>query len=652
MSEGRAGVCLVLALAAVCAGCTLFGTEVASDDHNLVCEVTLRNPDAEGASGVAGGPIYTVSSGGFEFFGEDGSVRFNMDVVSADGVANCPGTFGSIESAEEFWRLAVQQRIQECEDPNSPNPSNSIICLYREGWCEEPETLGCTDVGVATGFCRPFEQVTNTVPLPVCAPSPVQPGDPCLEITCGDDTSCPPIEFGNVLVGDTVESESVVLTNCGDPDVEVRGLDGEVRPPDDSMAEIDFEIPRLLNTCYPPDPDNPVVTLASGESCSFRVVFAPQSPGEHRGETTFSTAQEEQTIGFAGDADGGRLDFTVSGMPVPDPLCVDDLTANGCTAEVEIDVTNTGPGAVNINDVRPQGNQGFEVVNPPPPPPGEPLQVRLGPNEPVPFRIRFRWCGAASEGEQDSLIVNSDDVAQPTFSRSLLREPCGCELDPTLVAAYGFEGAGPSIQDLTGNGHDGTLVGPAQRNPAGQSGGALELTGGGGHVNLGTGLDVAGDELTIALWFKADDFDVQDARLISKAVGFFSAADHYWMVSTRLGQELRFVLNTAQGGPANVDSAAPNSAMLQADVWTHVAVTYDGAQLSIYKDGAQIASGAQSGTIVTESSVEVWIGDSPPNGQRSFDGLIDEVRIYGRALVAQEIEQIMNCPLIPIPPGP
>ena len=66
------------------------------------------------------------------------------------------------------------------------------------------------------------------------------------------------------------------------------------------------------------------------------------------------------------------------------------------------------------------------------------------------------------------------------------------------------------------------------------------------------------------------------------------------------------------------------------NAWTHVALTYDGAKLRLYVNGTQVATTAASGAVQSSSS-PLWIGGNQPYGEY-FQGLIDEVRVYNRAL--------------------
>jgi hypothetical protein len=71
-----------------------------------------------------------------------------------------------------------------------------------------------------------------------------------------------------------------------------------------------------------------------------------------------------------------------------------------------------------------------------------------------------------------------------------------------------------------------------------------------------------------------------------------------------------------------------------------VAATYDGATVRLYVNGAQVASTANTGAMVTSNS-PLRIGGDSVWGEY-FKGLIDEVRIYNRALTAAQIQADMN----------
>jgi hypothetical protein len=77
--------------------------------------------------------------------------------------------------------------------------------------------------------------------------------------------------------------------------------------------------------------------------------------------------------------------------------------------------------------------------------------------------------------------------------------------------------------------------------------------------------------------------------------------------------------------------------------WTNLAVTYDGAILRLYVDGVEASSRPASGTILRTSD-PLWIGGDRPYGEY-FRGVIDELRVYNRALGPSQVRAAMSTPI-------
>lgn len=73
--------------------------------------------------------------------------------------------------------------------------------------------------------------------------------------------------------------------------------------------------------------------------------------------------------------------------------------------------------------------------------------------------------------------------------------------------------------------------------------------------------------------------------------------------------------------------------------WHHLAVTYDGATLRIYVDGALSNSGAL--TLNTTTRV-LFIGRAPVRSSEYYSGDLDDLRICDRALSAAEIDALFR----------
>ena len=77
--------------------------------------------------------------------------------------------------------------------------------------------------------------------------------------------------------------------------------------------------------------------------------------------------------------------------------------------------------------------------------------------------------------------------------------------------------------------------------------------------------------------------------------------------------------------------------VLATGVWSHVAVTRTGGAYTLYYNGSQVSSGA--GASWTGSTAPLQFGYDPGSGQH-FNGLLDEVSIYDRALSSNEVAAI------------
>jgi hypothetical protein len=151
--------------------------------------------------------------------------------------------------------------------------------------------------------------------------------------------------------------------------------------------------------------------------------------------------------------------------------------------------------------------------------------------------------------------------------------------------------------------------------------------------------DLSGSKMTILCWFKADAFNIDNLRFISKANGI-QADDHYWMLGTvRNGADevLRMHLRTG----VSTSTLDATTGKLEAGVWTLATATYDGTWMKLYKNSQLVGTGLKLGNIAQNNNVPAWIGGNPDGEtSRPFLGTIDEVAMFNKALTASQIDSL------------
>jgi hypothetical protein len=84
------------------------------------------------------------------------------------------------------------------------------------------------------------------------------------------------------------------------------------------------------------------------------------------------------------------------------------------------------------------------------------------------------------------------------------------------------------------------------------------------------------------------------------------------------------------------ERTAGGTGALPPNAWSHHAATYDGAALRLYVNAALVRTTSYAGSIATSASPLRIGGNSV--WPEWFKGLIDDVRVYGKALTASEIQ--------------
>jgi hypothetical protein len=211
---------------------------------------------------------------------------------------------------------------------------------------------------------------------------------------------------------------------------------------------------------------------------------------------------------------------------------------------------------------------------------------------------------------------------------SLVGTSSAQNLTAGLVGWWTFdEGSGAIAYDSSDKGNDGTLHGPVEWTTDGKLSGALEFTGPYNYVLVPDDPSLSPtDAITIAAWINPSW--TGNNRILQKST---EGSDDQYRLLKEGGNNIRFHIPPA----ANFEVTGklpPNGE------WTHLAATYDGSMIRVYFNGAVVGETAFSGKMTT-SNGPLFIGtkwSKAPAGDE-FNGILDDVRIYNRALSASEI---------------
>ena len=253
----------------------------------------------------------------------------------------------------------------------------------------------------------------------------------------------------------------------------------------------------------------------------------------------------------------------------------------------------------------------------------------------TPYRYRVRAADAAGNLGPYSNVADVTTPATP----------------PGLVAAYAFDaGSGTTAEDVSGHGNTGTIVG-ATWTSAGRYGDALSFNGRTSYVNLGNpaGLRLTGS-MTWSAWVYATGTPADDGQIVTKSGEGSGAAGWQFKTSPDTGPHTFGVAVSSNGATHTQRYSATIRALR---TWYYVAGVYDAAArtLHIYVNGA-LDDGVLNGTVPAsqyDPAQNVTIGRR--SGGFYFQGVIDEVRVYDRALTAAEIQLDMNTPLAALAAG-
>lgn len=205
------------------------------------------------------------------------------------------------------------------------------------------------------------------------------------------------------------------------------------------------------------------------------------------------------------------------------------------------------------------------------------------------------------------------------------------------VAEYHFnEGAGATVEDVSGHGLAGTISG-AMWTSEGRYGGALEFDGVDDWVTVEANplLDLT-TGMTLEAWvYPTGGQGAWQAAIVRETSSGLAYALY---ASDEASQPAAYV--RIDGVKHSAEDVSP----LPTNQWTHIAATFDGECLRMFVNGVEVrCTGIVAGAMDNDANLLRFGGQSPWGDY--FAGRIDDIRIYDRALTAAEILQDASTPV-------
>jgi hypothetical protein len=217
--------------------------------------------------------------------------------------------------------------------------------------------------------------------------------------------------------------------------------------------------------------------------------------------------------------------------------------------------------------------------------------------------------------------------------RAALSYSCGL---PRPVAFYKLDeltwsGSAGEAADSSGNNLHGAAAGGAVPFPAQVCNGA-QLDGTSRYVQVPHDNRLnATSELTVAAWINANALGAALKTIVSKDENF-----EFHLTNT--GQ----INWWWQDSAANARQITTTGTAIAAGAWYHVAIVYASGSQVIYINGVSRGTDTFTGTLANNTDpLQIGADQYPAQPTRVFDGRIDEVRVYNRALSQADISQVI-----------
>lgn len=240
------------------------------------------------------------------------------------------------------------------------------------------------------------------------------------------------------------------------------------------------------------------------------------------------------------------------------------------------------------------------------------------------------------ENDKKYYFVASVEDKKP--SNQATATPTKPDLTSGLVAHWSFDDC--TAKDVSGNGHDGVINGASCN--SGIKSNAFNFNGVNNYISVNDAVDLRlSDKKTSVSFFIKPQVNGIDMLVLRKG---FSCWIPGWGVglSNFSGTSATIVGYSWDG--RSFSWLSSNQSDLIAGKWYHIVMNVDGSTAKTYLNGVLVASANVDASVNIDTDSPLFIGAAPEGGcgipHAFFKGVIDDVRIYNRALSESEIQAL------------
>ncbi|GGZ68883.1 sialidase family protein [Streptomyces bluensis] len=196
-------------------------------------------------------------------------------------------------------------------------------------------------------------------------------------------------------------------------------------------------------------------------------------------------------------------------------------------------------------------------------------------------------------------------------------------------------GPDPTTADRAAGGRPALVLGGA-RATDGVFGGAIEFDGTDDAVRLpySPRLPLGTRDFTASLWFRYSATTGEQPLLWMGGVG--TTQPQVWLRGEPASDRIQGLITVREGSSPPRSASVRTAGAYNDGRWHHLALRRGGGQLTLFIDGTAVGTADAPGSVSRNSPFGVHIGQKM-DSRAFFDGAIDDVRVYDRALGDEEL---------------